>query len=282
MKKLLAIGFALLLFTWVFALNIVTTINPYYLIVKQIVGEKSDVSLLIKPGSDPHTFNPTISDVKALSKADLIVANGLGLDNAYLKNYRNVLFVGERIPAKYLVESGEEDGHDGKTFNPHVWLSIDFLTDYIIPTIRDELVRMDKQNAKIYDKNAGVIINSLKEVSKKFDQLLKDKKGAVVILEHPSYVYLFKKYGIQVLALEEGHGKEPSAGHLKNVIELAKKSNLIGVFVGPQFKAEAIRVVSSELERQYKILDPLGSKAKTISDLFENAYNSIKEAVYGK
>jgi zinc transport system substrate-binding protein len=282
MKKLLAIGFVLLFFTWVFALNIVTTINPYYLIVKQIVGEKSDVSLLIKPGSDPHTFNPTISDVKALSKADLIVANGLGLDNAYLKNYRNVLFVGERIPAKYLVESGEEDGHDGKTFNPHVWLSIDFLTDYIIPTIRDELVRMDKQNAKIYDKNARVIINSLKEVSEKFDQLLKDKKGAVVILEHPSYVYLFKKYGIQVLALEEGHGKEPSAGHLKNVIELAKKSNLIGVFVGPQFKTEAIRVVSSELKREYKILDPLGSKAKTISDLFENAYNSIKEAVYGK
>jgi len=282
MKKLLAIGFVLLFFTWFFALNIVTTINPYYLIVKQIVGEKANVSLLIKPGSDPHTFNPTISDVKALSKADLIVANGLGLDNAYLKNYRNVLFVGERIPAKYLVESGEEDGHDGKTFNPHVWLSIDFLTDYIIPTIRDELVRMDKQNAKIYDKNAGVIINSLKELSKKFDQLLKDKKGAVVILEHPSYVYLFKKYGIQVLALEEGHGKEPSVEHLKNVIELAKKSNLIGVFVGPQFKTEAIRVVSSELKRQYKILDPLGREAKTISDLFENAYNSIKEAVYDK
>jgi len=270
-----------LLFTWVFALNIVTTINPYYLIVKQIVGEKSDVSLLIKPGSDPHTFNPTISDVKALSKADLIVANGLGLDNAYLKNYRNVLFVGERIPAKYLVESGEEDGHDGKTFNPHVWLSIDFLTDYIIPTIRDELVRMDKQNAKIYDKNAGVIINSLKKYQKLI-QLLKDKKGAVVILEHPSYVYLFKKYGIQVLALQEGHGKEPSAGHLKNIIELAKKSNLIGVFVGPQFRTEAIKVVSSELKRQYKILDPLGREAKTIADLFENAYNSIKEAVYGK
>jgi zinc transport system substrate-binding protein len=282
MRKMLAVSIVSIFITWMFGLNIVTTINPYYLIVKQIVGEKVTVSLLIKPGSDPHTFNPTISDVKALSKADLIVANGLGLDNAYLKNYKKVLFVGEKIPSKYLVELEEEDEHEEGTYNPHVWLSIDFLTNYIIPAIRDELVRMDRQNAKVYEENAKMIINSLKEVSKKFDQLLKDKKGAVVILEHPSYVYLFKKYGIQVLALEEGHGKEPSAGHLKNVIELAKKSNLIGVFVGPQFKAEAIRVVSSELKRQYKILDPLGREAKTIADLFENAYNSIKEAVYGK
>ena len=93
---------------------------------------------------------------------------------------------------------------------------------------------------------------------------------------------MFKKYGIQVLALQEGHGKEPSARHLKNIIEQAKRSNLIGVFVGPQFKTESIKVVSNELKRQYKILDPLGSKAKTITELFENAYNSIKEAVYGK
>ncbi|WP_448379136.1 metal ABC transporter substrate-binding protein [Fervidobacterium sp.] len=282
MKKMLAVSFVSSFIIWVFALNIVTTINPYYLIVKQIVGEKATVSVLIKPGSDPHTFNPTISDVKALSNADLIVANGLGLDNAYLKNYKKVLLVGEKIPSKYLVELEEEHEHEEGTYNPHVWLSIDFLTDYIIPAIRDELVRMDKQNATFYEKNAKMVINSLKEVSKKFDSLLKDKKGAVVILDHPSYVYLFKKYGIQVLALEEGHGKEPSARHLKNIIEHAKRSNLIGVFVGPQFKAESIKVVSNELKKQYKILDPLGSKAKTITELFENAYNSIREAVYGK
>ncbi|AMW32854.1 metal ABC transporter substrate-binding protein [Fervidobacterium islandicum] len=279
----------LVFFIQVYAVNIVATINPYYLIVKEIVGDKADVNLLIKPGSNPHVFNPTVSDVKTLSKADLIVANGLGLDNSYLKNYKNVLFVGEKVPKKYLSKSDEHDEHAENneiTYNPHVWLSIDFLTDYIIPAIRDELVKVDPQNARIYSQNANKIIVSLKEISQKFDKLFadvsKNKQELTVILEHPSYLYFFKKYNVKVLAVEEGHGKEPSAQHIKNIIAQAKKGNLLGIFVGPQFKTESIKVVAKELGRDFKILDPLGYNVKTVTELFENAYKSIREAAYGK
>lgn len=274
----------LVFFIQVYAVNIVATINPYYLIVKEIVGDKADVNLLIKPGSNPHVFNPTVSDVKTLSKADLIVANGLGLDNSYLKNYKNVLFVGEKVPKKYLSKSDEHDEHAENneiTYNPHVWLSIDFLTDYIIPAIRDELVKVDPQNARIYSQNANKIIVSLKEISQKFDKLFadvsKNKQELTVILEHPSYLYFFKKYNVKVLAVEEGHGKEPSAQHIKNIIAQAKKGNLLGIFVGPQFKTESIKVVAKELGRDFKILDPLGYNVKTVTELFENAYKSIRE-----
>ncbi|WP_448374682.1 metal ABC transporter substrate-binding protein [Fervidobacterium sp.] len=279
MKRIVFGLLAIFVLSQVFSLNVVATLNPYYLIVKEMVPSNVNVNLLIKPGSDPHTFNPTVSDVKVLSKADLIIANGLELDNSYLKKYKNVLYVGEKIPVKYLSES---DDHDEGMYNPHVWLSIDFLVTYIIPSIRDELIRLDKTNSKLYTQNAQKIIRKLTELSKKFDELLKGKEKSVVILEHPSYLYLFRKYGIEIMSLEEGHGKEPSAKHIKSIIDKARKNNLIGIFVGPQFKAESIKVVAKELKREYKTLDPLGYNAKSIAELFENAYKSIREATYGK
>ena len=267
--------------TVTFSLNIATTINPYYLIVKEITAGKANVSLVVKPGADPHSYSPTVSDVKALSKADLIVANGLGLDNAYLKGYKNVLYLGDKIPATMLgVESGHTDD-ELEGLNPHIWLSFDFLIKYIVPSIRDELIKVDKVNAQIYKANAQTLINSLSSLSKKFDSLLGGYKNSVVVLDHPSYFYLFRKYDILILSVEEGHDKQPTISHIKDIIAQSKKSNLLGIFVGPQFNRSAIETISKELKRRYYVLDPLGVDSQNISELFNKAYSVIKEAING-
>ena len=267
--------------TLTFSLNIATTINPYYLIVKEITAGKANVSLVVKPGADPHSYSPTVSDVKALSKADLIVANGLGLDNAYLKGYKNVLYLGDKIPATMLgVESGHTDD-ELEGLNPHIWLSFDFLINYIVPSIRDELIKVDKVNAQIYKANAQTLINSLSSLSKKFDSLLGGYKNSVVVLDHPSYFYLFRKYDILILSVEEGHDKQPTISHIKDIIAQSKKSNLLGIFVGPQFNKSAIETISKELKRRYYVLDPLGVDSQNISELFNKAYSVIKEAING-
>ena len=267
--------------TITFSLNIATTINPYYLIVKEITAGKANVSLVVRPGADPHSYSPTVSDVKALSKADLIVANGLGLDNAYLKGYKNVLYLGDKIPATMLgVESGHTDD-ELEGLNPHIWLSFDFLIKYIVPSIRDELIKVDKVNAQIYKANAQTLINSLSSLSKKFDSLLGGYKNSVVVLDHPSYFYLFRKYDILILSVEEGHDKQPTISHIKDIIAQSKKSNLLGIFVGPQFNKSAIETISKELKRRYYVLDPLGVDSQNISELFNKAYSVIKEAING-
>jgi len=267
--------------TITFSLNIATTINPYYLIVKEITAGKANVSLVVRPGADPHSYSPTVSDVKALSKADLIVANGLGLDNAYLKGYKNVLYLGDKIPATMLgVESGHTDD-ELEGLNPHIWLSFDFLINYIVPSIRDELIKVDKVNAQIYKANAQTLINSLSSLSKKFDSLLSGYKNSVVVLDHPSYFYLFRKYDILILSVEEGHDKQPTISHIKDIIAQSKKSNLLGIFVGPQFNKSAIETISKELKRRYYVLDPLGVDSQNISELFNKAYSVIKEAING-
>lgn len=267
--------------TVTFSLSIATTINPYYLIVKDITGGKATVSLVVKPGADPHSYSPTVSDVKALSKADLIIANGLGLDNAYLKGYTNVLYLGDKIPDTMLEAEISHDDGDSEGVNPHIWLSFDFLTQYIVPSIRDELIRVDSVNAQIYRANATALLKSLSALSKKFDSLLAGYENSVVVLDHPSYFYLFKKYGIVILSVEEGHDKQPTISHIKDIITHSKKSKLLGIFVGPQFNRSAIDTISKELKRKYYVLDPLGVDSQSITDLLNKAYSVIKEAVNG-
>ncbi|MBN2252308.1 MAG: zinc ABC transporter substrate-binding protein, partial [Kosmotogaceae bacterium] len=76
----------ILLSTTLLPVKIVATINPYYLIVRGIVGHNGQVDLLIGPGQNPHIFSPKISDVKKLNEADLVIANGLGLES-FLESY---------------------------------------------------------------------------------------------------------------------------------------------------------------------------------------------------
>ncbi len=280
---------SVVLFAVVNVSTVVTTINPYYLILKEIAGDKFNIQLLIKPGSNPHTFSPSINDVKVLSNASLIFANGLGLDNSYLKNYKNVVYLGEFIPKDKLLEGSEElgtDTHDNHEvgYNPHVWLSPDFLIDYIIPKIVQELSKIDSKNKIYYENNAKRVTDSLKTVSKNLDKLLDNQEGSVVILEHPSFIYLFNKYGIKVLSVEEGHGKEPSASHIKEIIKKAKSKKLLGIFVGPQFSESVIKTIANELKTEYMILDPLGFKigAQKISELFNEAYRVLRLAINKK
>ncbi|WP_041082539.1 metal ABC transporter substrate-binding protein [Thermotoga profunda] len=267
------------------SLEVIATINPYYLILKEIANDKINLTLLIKPGSDPHSFSPTVSDMKKLAKADLIIANGLGLDDAYLKNYKNVLYLTKYIPQDLIASDEihrEKDNENHEEFNPHIWLSLDFLSDYIIPSIADELVRKDPANAAVYRSRASVLIESLKTLSIRFDELFSKYTNSVVILDHPSYLYLFRKYGIKILSVEEGHGKQPTISHIKEILEQARNSKLLGIFVGPQFNPSAIDTISKELKVEYRILDPLGLNAKSIVDLFENAYKTIKGEIDGK
>lgn len=74
-----------------FGKTIVTTINPYYLIVFQLLGDTASVKLLVPPGANPHLFSLKPSDAKTLEEADLIVANGLGLET-YLENTKKRQF----------------------------------------------------------------------------------------------------------------------------------------------------------------------------------------------
>jgi len=260
-----------------FALNVVTTIHPYYLIVSEISGGKAEVSLLVEPGINPHTFSPKVSQIKALAKADIIIANGLGLE-PYLRPYsEKTLYVGEKIPAFFL----DVDNHKtSEGVNPHVWLDPFFVKYYIVPTIVETLSQLDPENRDYYLENARGLIKKLDTVIWRADTLLVPFTGAYVIVTHPSFYYFFREYSIHVLSVEEGHGKRPSIAYLEKLIELARNERVLGLFHEPQMDDRGIKTITKETEKPYAPIDPLGAGAKSIAELFDKVLDAIEEIIH--
>jgi len=155
-------------------LKIVATINPYYLILKEITGQEAQVDLLIGPGQNPHIFSPKISDIRKLNDADLVIANGLDLE-VFLKPYledltsrgKTIVYMGSLLPDELLVDENEKDDDDKSEHhdNPHIWLDPIILSDYVVPVLVRTLSSLDPGNSEFFSSNAANLIKNLQEFS---------------------------------------------------------------------------------------------------------------------
>ncbi len=269
-----------------FGLNIVATINPYYLLVRDIVkGTDANVTLLVKPNMNPHTFSLTVTDARNLEKADLIIANGLELEPYVEKYEKKAAYLSKFIPEKYLIaeehndDDEHDEGHEHGEYNPHLWFSPKLVKQYIIPSIVKTLTNLDSKNKMTYEKNAKELTISLEMVEKEFDSLLKNYKSGVLIINHPSTVYLTAPYDIETLALEEGHGKEPSIKHIMEIIEKAKNRKVVGIFAEKNFNTKLLEPIEKELKKKSVILDTLGVSAKSTLEYYNNLLKAFQNAV---
>lgn len=262
-----------------FSLNVVATIQPYYLITSEIAGDNASVSLLVQSGANPHTFSPRVSQIKKLEEADLIIANGLGLE-PYLTPYsEKTLYIGEQIPSIFLNSETLEHNEDSGV-NPHVWLNPFFVKYFIVPAVLEELTRRDPGNRDKYVENARKLIYDLNKVIRRANLLFSNLAGSYVILSHPGYYYFFHEYSINVASIEEGHGQKPSISHLQELIKMVKTERVIGLFHEPQLDEKGIKTIAKETGRRYYTVDPLGVDVENITALFEKFLDTVEEALH--
>jgi len=282
MRGVLTLLIVAFLLTISFGLSVVATINPYYLILKDLLaGSNSELSLLVKPSTNPHTFSPTISDVKRLTSADIIFANGLELE-PYLKSYKAVIYLSDFVPRELLLYESEEQNHEGEShgqINPHIWVSPQLVKDYILPTMVKVLSEKDPKNKETFEKNAERLNEFLTDIVNRFDEILNGYERGVLVITHPSNVYLTGPYGIETLSLEEGHGKDPSAKKVREIIEKAKDGKLLGIFAEAQFNVELLNLMAKELKREIVILDPLGINAKGTLEYYKDLLKAFERAI---
>ena len=244
------IPFFLLIFlvaTSVIALKVTTTINPYYMIVRDIVGDRAEVSLLIGPGQNPHVFSPTISDVKRLNEADLVVANGLELE-VFLENTleeltrkgKRVLLAGESVPPSLL--SDEEDGNGeaatlhSHSINPHVWLDPTNVIHWL-DGITAVLENLDPDGAAEYRERSFSYARALRDldawIAEQTSRIPPERRRLVT--DHDSFGYFARRYGFHLIGtVLPGLSAvaEPSARDLAALEDAVRKLGVPAIFVG--------------------------------------------------
>jgi zinc transport system substrate-binding protein len=266
----------------IFSINIATTINPYYLIIKELVDDKANISVIIEPGDNPHTYSPTINDIKKLRSADLVLANGLSLE-LYLEDTlkdinnqnSNVVYVSDLIENLANDIQKENLAH----INPHIWLSLDFMIEQIIPGLTERITELDPANKDFYRIRSEKLIEELSKIRNNASEILKDYTGTNVLLSHPSFKYFFADFGIKEYAIFEGHGDEPTIKELKSFIEKANNGEFIAIFGEKQQNIEPVQVIVKSTNLNMGILDPLGVDTQDIVELFEYNLSEIEETL---
>ena len=223
-------------------LQVVTTTELVADFVRQIGGELVDVSALIPPGADPHTFEPSPGDVALISRADIVFANGLGLEAATLD-----LIEANIGSSTSLVKLGDESGDrgfelvdgDGEA-NPHLWLDPRAVQLYL-SVIGEQLLLVAPGNQSDFTKNR-------EEYLEEFDAAvayLAEKAAEVslgqrvLVTTHDAFPYLARAIGFEVGAfVAVGPGQEPSPRAVAELAEVIEEHDLKAVFREPQVGPE--------------------------------------------
>jgi ABC-type Zn uptake system ZnuABC Zn-binding protein ZnuA len=241
-------------------LQVVTTVAPITSIVENIGGDKIAVTGIIPEGVNSHTFEPIPSDSQLLSRADLVVFNGLDLETptlklaqANLKSGAVILTLGDKTIAQtdyiYDFSFPREQGHP----NPHLWLNPEYAMRYAT-LVRDELTRLDPKNEAAYERNGAEFLRQLQALDHAIQQ---DSQTIPVnnrrlLTYHDSWPYFSRRYGFQVIgAAQPSDFSDPSPREVARLIDQIRKEKVPAVFGSEVFPSPVLEQIAREAKSRY-------------------------------
>ena len=225
------------------AVEVVATYSILGDLVENVGGGSVQLTTLVGPNGDAHTFEPAPSDNAELAEADVVFVNGLGFEPWLDDLYQSSGSDAERVAVTDDVETrpvaGEEhgDGHAGEEHDepdPHVWHDVDN-TIVMVEEIRDALSGADPDNARAYERNAREYISDLEalgaDVRERVDAIPEENR--TLFTSHDTFGYFAGRYGFEVdtaLASVSTETGDPSAGETARLVEEIEESGVPAIF----------------------------------------------------
>ena len=287
------------------------SIVPQKFFVQQIGKDLVDISVMVQPGADPHTYAPKPKQMIDLSKSKIYFAIGVSFENAWLDKIAAVNPDMRVVHTDHGIEKlamaahhhhddadehhegkhhdknshdhkkGEhhgdadhdEDHHEHAGLDPHIWLSPP-LVKIQARSILAALREVDPEHRNVYDANFKAFSAQIDQLDADIKKIFAGKTGLQFMVFHPAWGYLAHAYGLKQVPIEI-EGKNPKPAQLKELIEHAKEREIRVVFVQPQFSTKSAELVAREIGGQVAFADPLAedwmANLRQIADKFQAA-----------
>jgi ABC-type Zn uptake system ZnuABC Zn-binding protein ZnuA len=228
--------------------------------VENIGGDKIRLTGIIPEGINSHTFEPIPSDVKILADADLLIVNGLELEEptlklakANMKQGAPVLRLGDKTitEKEYIFDFSFPKSHGHP--NPHLWLNPQHTLSYAA-LIRDELIRIDPDNKSTYEQNAAAYLKKLEALDQAVEQSVKTipEGNRRLLTYHDSWPYFARRYGFQIIgAVQPSDFADPSPREVKRLIDQIRKEKVPAVFGSEVFPSPVLEQIAKEGKTRY-------------------------------
>lgn len=250
--------------------KVVTTFLPIYLFTKAVTGDVADVEILVPPGTEVHEYQATPENVKAIATANVLVKNGLGLEEFLedtVKNAQNYKLteidaskdikpLNEISPVEKTAKDEDDRDHEHRKGNPHVWLD-PVLAKQQVTNIRDGLIAADPGNKTTYEANAAAYIKELESLNSEFQQTLQQAPSCTFVTFHDAFPYLAKRYNLKQVAVVEIPEDQLSPTDVQNAVNAVKKYKVKALFSEPGVDNKLLTSLSKDLKLSLRTLDSL-------------------------
>src|ERR1041384_1595793 len=229
--------------------------------VKQVGGDRVEVTTLVGPDGDAHVFEPTPADAKNLAASQILFTNGLGFEGWMDRLEKSSGFKGKVVVASTGVKPRTMVEDEKTITDPHAWQSLANGKLYVA-NIRDGLIAIDPEGKSVYEANAAKYLDEIAkeeaDVKAQLATLPEDRRK--IITSHDAFGYFGAAYGLEIIA-PEGVNTESEAS-ARDVAKIIR-----------QIKAEHIPAVFTENITDHRLLDQIASEtgAKIGGELYTDA-----------
>ena len=261
-------------------LQVAATLPPYQGILEELGGERVQSLSLVPPGSDPHSWEPGPSTLKAFSSAQLYFSDGSGMDKPWMPRFRSansrihIVDLSQGVEWLKGEEHEEGHGHHGEeehgSLDPHLWTS----PQRVIPLatrMAAALMAYDTAGTDYYKQRLAAFLTRAHQLDaslKRTVSALPPAKRQFIVF-HPSYGYLALDYGLTQLSVEV-EGKEPKPADLSRLVRTAKEHQVRTVLVQPEFNQRSAETLAREIQGTVRPTNPLSSHwAQNIQDFID-------------
>jgi zinc transport system substrate-binding protein len=236
------------------ALQVTTSLPPHADLVARLAGGSADVSFLVPPGSDPHTYEPLPQDMQRVSAADLYLTAGLPFEDAWLPRIMGSS-AGLRVASLIKGIDLRFEGGAGAGADPHTWLSPALMAAEA-RNAADALEAIEPSDSAAIESRLDSLLAEIADLQADLHDELDSLRGSTFLAIHPSYGYFADEFGLIQVAMEQG-GSEPTPTELAAFTDAARSAGAEFILASPQFSTRSAEAISSELGIPLIIHDPL-------------------------
>lgn len=241
--------------------------------VKNIAPD-ADLTIMVGPGGDPHTYQPSTADLEAMQNADAVIWSGLGMEANMVDQLRGLgdkqIAVAEQLPESQLLPWVEEDEHDHEhgdehghhhesQWDPHVWNSTDNWK-LVVDQIVKKLSAADSANADTYKANGEKYNKQIDEtnvyVQAKIDTIPQDQR--TLVSGHDAFRYFGKQFGLEAKATDfVTSDAERSANELEDLATFIVEHHVPVIFQDASANPQAVKSLEENVAKK-------GGKVKVV------------------
>lgn len=274
-------------------ISVVTTIFPYYDFARSVSKDTCDVDMLLKPGSDVHSFEPTPSDILKIRNADLFIYNG-GESDEWVDSILESLGDTDKPVVMKMTDyvkpltEMDADHHAEDEEDEHIWTSLDNAKT-LVSKISDEVSKLDQKHKTVYNKNSLDYIEKISKVQSEIENTVNSSESKkIVVGDRFPLLYFATEFSLDWECAFPGCSTEtePSLDRLSKLTDTIEKDKIKTILKLEMSENKVADTLADETNTKVRTFYSAESVSKedfanniTYVDLMERNNNALKEAL---